>query len=88
MPEYHLYAITDVERQYLGPRKMIQCANDDAAIKAAETWAKEHEVEIEVWKKSARCTTAALSAGREGCMRGPAFRAVTVIARQVPKLGR
>jgi hypothetical protein len=36
MPEYSLYAITDVERQYRGPRKVIQCANDEAAIKAAE----------------------------------------------------
>lgn len=83
MPEYHLYAITDVERQYLGPRKMIQCANDDAAIKAAETWAKEHEVEIEVWEKVRSLHDCRVSAGA----RGPAFRAVTVIARQVPKLG-
>jgi hypothetical protein len=63
MPEYHLYAITDVERQYLGPRKMIQCANDDAAIKAAETWAKEHEVEIEVWEKVRSLHDCRVSAG-------------------------
>jgi hypothetical protein len=52
MPEYHLYAITDVERPYLGARKVIQCANDGAAIKAAETWAKEQEVEVEVWENA------------------------------------
>jgi hypothetical protein len=49
MPEYHLYALAG-ERPYLGPRKVIQCANDDAAINAAAKWAKEHEVEI--WENS------------------------------------
>jgi hypothetical protein len=43
MPEYHLYALSG-ERPYLGPRKVIQSASDDDAIKAAANWAKEHEV--------------------------------------------
>jgi hypothetical protein len=46
MPEYRLYAITSGERQYLGPRNVIRCANDAAAIKFAEQWAKQYEVEV------------------------------------------
>jgi hypothetical protein len=38
MPEYR--------RQYLGPRTVIRCANEAAAIKIAEQWAKEQEVEV------------------------------------------
>jgi hypothetical protein len=38
--------VDEYRRPYLGPRTVIQCANDDAAIKAAEKWAKEHEVEV------------------------------------------
>jgi hypothetical protein len=49
MPKYHLYGLAG-ERPYLGPRKVIQCANDAAAIKAAAIWAIEHEVEI--WENS------------------------------------
>jgi hypothetical protein len=49
MPDYGLYALRG-ERQYLGPRKVIRCADDAAAIKAAEQWAKEGEVEV--WENS------------------------------------
>jgi hypothetical protein len=49
MPEYSLYA-SEGARPYLGPRKIIQCDNDAAAIKAAAEWEKEHEVEI--WENS------------------------------------
>jgi hypothetical protein len=49
MPEYPLYALAG-ERPYLGPRKIIQCGDDAAAIKAAANWAKEQEVEI--WENS------------------------------------
>jgi hypothetical protein len=45
MPEYRLYALEGA-RPYLGPRKVIQCDNDAAAIKAAQNWAQEHEVEV------------------------------------------
>jgi hypothetical protein len=51
MPEYRFYAITGGERPYLGPRKVVQCADDKAAIKAAEQWMKEHEVEV--WEPAA-----------------------------------
>jgi hypothetical protein len=50
MPEYRLYAITGGERHYEGPRKVIRCDNDKAAIKAAEQWAREREVEV--WEGS------------------------------------
>jgi hypothetical protein len=50
MPEYCLYATTGGERHYEGPRKLIRCANDKAAIRAAEEWMKEREVEV--WENS------------------------------------
>jgi hypothetical protein len=50
MPGYRIYTVVDNEESYLGSCRIIQCADDNEAIRAAKRFLEFHELQI--WEQS------------------------------------